>query len=131
MVVDIKKDVWKKLTINCVINPLTAILQVRDYQIVVPELYKLRDVIVQECSEVARAEGIEFEEGLRKAIDKEISGLGNYSSMQQDLMKGRETEIDFLNGKIVEIGKKHGIQTPITETLVALIKFLEKKSMKK
>jgi 2-dehydropantoate 2-reductase len=131
MVVDIKKDAWKKLTINCVINPLTAILQVRDYQIVVPDLYELRDGIIKECSKVARAEGIVFEEGLRNAIDKEILGLGNYSSMHQDLMKGKRTEIDFLNGKIVEFGKKHNIPTPINETLVAIIKFLEEKNMKK
>jgi 2-dehydropantoate 2-reductase len=131
LIVDIKKDVWKKLTINCVINPLTAILEVRDYQIVVPELYNLRDGIVNECNRVAKAEMVEFEEGLRKAIDKEILGLGNYSSMHQDLMKGRRTEIDFLNGKIVEFGKKHNIPTPINETLVAIIKFLEEKNMKK
>jgi len=125
---DLRKDAWGKLIVNCVINPLTAILQVRDYGVVHPALEKVRDGVVMECIEVARAEGLEFERSLRKNIDKEISGLGNYSSMHQDIMKGRKTEIDFLNGKVVELGKKHGIPTPINETLVALIRFLGEKS---
>jgi len=42
-------------------------------------------------------------------------------------MKKKKTEIDFLNGKIVELGRKHHIATPINETLVSLIKSLEAK----
>jgi len=122
---DLKKDIWTKLVINCVINPLTAILEARDCEIVVPSLDKLRNGIVQECVEVAKTEGVIFDRGLSKSIDMEISGLKNYSSMRQDLIKGRKTEIDFLNGKIAEIGKKRGIPTPLNETLISLIKYLE------
>ena len=122
---DVRKDVWKKLIINCVINPLTAILEVRDYEIVVTSLDRVRHGIVEECLGVAKAEGVQFEDRLMEAIDKEISGLKNYSSMHQDLMKGRKTEIDFLNGKIVEMGRKHNIPTPINESIVSMIKFLE------
>jgi len=122
---DLKKDVWKKLTINCVINPLTAILEVRDYEIVVPSLDRLRHEIVRECIEVASKEGVVFESGLAETIDREISGLKNYSSMHQDLMKGRQTEIDFLNGKVVEMGKKHGIPTPVNGAIVSMMKYLE------
>jgi 2-dehydropantoate 2-reductase len=45
--------------------------------------------------------------------------------MYQDVVKGKKTEIDFLNGMIVELGRKHGIRTPINETLVGLIRFME------
>lgn len=128
---DLRKDMWKKLVINCVINPLTAILQVRDYEIVVPPLESARHGIVEECLEVARAEGVQFEKGLAEATDREISELENYSSMHQDLMKGKKTEIDFLNGKIVEIGRKHNIPTPINESLVSMIKFLEEKNARR
>jgi 2-dehydropantoate 2-reductase len=131
LVGDLKKDVWKKLIINCVINPLTAILEIRDYEIIVPALDGLRHGIARECIEVAKAEGVEFEDDLADVIDKEIAGLKNYSSMHQDFMKGKRTEIDFLNGKIVEIGKKHGIAAPINETLVSLIKFLEEKNARR
>ena len=54
-------------------------------------------------------------------------GYTNYSSMCQDIMRGKRTEIDFLNGKIVELGARHQIPTPVNETLVHLIKFLEEK----
>jgi 2-dehydropantoate 2-reductase len=128
---NLKKDVWTKLVINCVINPLTAILEIRDYEIVVPTLDKLRHGIVLECMEVAKAEGVEFDESLAQSVDKEVSGLKNYSSMHQDLIKGKKTEIDFLNGKIVEIGKKHGISAPINETLVSFIKYLEEKNARR
>jgi len=124
---DLKRDIWRKLITNCVINPLTAILEVRDYEVVAPALANLRHEIVSECIEVAKAEGVEFDSNLAQEVDTEISGLKNYSSMHQDLMKGKKTEIDFLNGKIVEIGRKHGIAAPINETLVSLIKFLEEK----
>ncbi|MCX6777251.1 MAG: 2-dehydropantoate 2-reductase [Candidatus Micrarchaeota archaeon] len=128
---NLKEDVWRKLITNCMLNPLTAILEVRDYEVVVPVLDDLREAIVRECVEVAKAEGVEFEERLREAIDEAISHLTNYSSMHQDLMKGRKTEIDFLNGKIVEMGKKHGIPTPINESLVSIIKFLEEKNARR
>ncbi|GBE54268.1 MAG TPA: hypothetical protein ENH28_02615 [Euryarchaeota archaeon] len=45
--------------------------------------------------------------------------------MLQDIEKGRKTEIDFLNGAIARLGKKHGIDVPYNNSLVALIKFLE------
>lgn len=121
---DINKEAWNKLVVNCAINPLTALLRVRNYEIAVDSLKTVRYEIVRECVEVGKAEGITFPD-LQKSIDKEISNYTNFSSMCQDIMKGNRTEIDFLNGKIVELGRKHHIPTPVNETLVCLIKFLE------
>ncbi len=122
---DIKKDEWGKLVVNCVINPLTAILRVRNYEIGVDILKGIRHRIVQECIEVGKAEGMNFEPDLERDIDSKILSYKNYSSMSQDIINGKKTEIDFLNGKIFELGKKHDIPTPVNETLVGLIKFLE------
>lgn len=122
---DINKELWNKLVVNCTINPLTALLRVRNYEIAVDSLKTVRYEIVKECVEVGKAEGINFPADLQKRIDKEISNYTNFSSMCQDIMKGNRTEIDFLNGKIVELGRKHHIPTPVNETLVCLIKFLE------
>ena len=124
---DIEKDEWNKLVVNCVINPLTAILRVRNNEICVVSLKEIRRGIIEECSLVAEAEGIHLEQSLETEIDRKIRGYTNYSSMYQDVAKGRETEISFLNGKIVELGRKHGIRTPVNETLVSLIKFMEAK----
>ncbi|MFX1577776.1 MAG: ketopantoate reductase family protein, partial [Promethearchaeota archaeon] len=49
----------------------------------------------------------------------------NRTSMLQDILRGRKTEIEFLNGKIVELGTRHKIPTPVNETLTQLIHFLE------
>lgn len=122
---DMHEELWKKLIVNCVTNPLTAILQIRNNEIIVDSLDEIRHKIIQECIAVGRAEGIKFEPNLEKCVERKIAGYTNYSSMCQDIMKQKETEIDFLNGKIVELGRKHGILTPVNETVAGLIKFLE------
>ena len=124
---EMDKEIWKKLVFNCVVNPLTAILQVRDNEIAVESLERLRHRIVEECLEIGRCEGIAFQPNLKESIDKHISKLTNLSSMCQDIMKGKRTEIDFLNGEIVELGKKHNVPTPINEAMICIIKFLEKR----
>lgn len=125
---DIKKEVWAKLVVNCVVNPLSALFQVRNYEVITDSLKPIRRDIVKECVEVGKAEGVTFPEGLKEKIDKKISKYTNFSSMYQDIMKGKRTEIDFLNGRVVELGIKHGIPTLVNETLVGLVKFLEEKN---
>jgi len=49
----------------------------------------------------------------------------NKNSMLQDVLKGKPTEIDFINGRIVEFGKELGIEVVTNELLTALIKGLE------
>ena len=122
---DLQEEIWKKLIVNCVVNPLTAILQVRNSEILVDSLKEIRHKIIKECIAVGKAEGIGFESNLEERIERKIAGYTNYSSMCQDLMKRKKTEIDFLNAKIVELGRKHDIPTSVNETLVGLIRFLE------
>ena len=122
---NIAKDVWNKLVVNCVVNPLTAILRVRDGDIITDSLKRVRSEIVSECVAVAKTEGMALSADLREKIDRSVAGYGNFSSTYQDIVRGRKTEIDFLNGKIVELGKKHNIPTPVNATLTSLIKYLE------
>ena len=122
---DILREEWNKLVVNCVVNPLTAILKVRDNEIAADNLKEIRHKIVEECVRVGKAEGISFKPFLEREIDHMILGYTNYSSMYQDIFKRKKTEIDFLNGMIVKLGKEHGIPTSVNETLVGLIKFLE------
>jgi 2-dehydropantoate 2-reductase len=124
---DIEKEEWNKLVVNCVVNPLTAVLKVRNNEIGATSLKEIRHRIIEECSLVAEAEEIHLDHSMETEIDHKIKGYTNYSSMYQDVAKGKKTEIDFLNGKIVELGRKHRIQTPVNETLVDLIKFMEAK----
>jgi len=118
-------EVWKKLVLNCVVNPLSAILCVRNKETVADSLKAVRRQIVSECVKVAEAEGISLEEHLEIVIDRRISRYTNFSSMYQDLLKGRKTEIDFLNAKVVQLGRKHDVPTPVNETLTSFIRFKE------
>ncbi len=122
---EMDRELWNKLIVNCVANPLTAILQVRDNEIAADSLKPLRHGIVEECVAVGECEGIAFQPNLKESVDKEISKYANFSSMCQDITKGKRTEIDFLNGKIAELGRKHNIPTPLNEAMICLIKFLE------
>ncbi|UCE44386.1 MAG: hypothetical protein JSV57_02600, partial [Candidatus Bathyarchaeota archaeon] len=121
----IDREIWNKLIVNCVVNPLTSILQARDNEIIVDSLKPLRHGIVDECVEVGQLEGMTFKSNLKESVDRCISRFANRSSMYQDIMKRKKTEIDFLNGKIVKLGSEHNVTTPINTTLVSLIKFLE------
>ena len=125
---NIDRDVWTKVVVNCVVNPLTALFHVRNREIWKNSLKNVRHTIIRECVDVAEAEGIVLPRKLAEKIDKRVASYTNFSSMYQDMAKGKPTEIDFLNGKIVELGRKHDIQTPINETLVSFIKFLERQN---
>jgi 2-dehydropantoate 2-reductase len=121
----IEQEIWRKLVANNVTNPLTAIFRVRNREIGAESLATVRHQVIRECVQVGKAEGIIFPKDLEQRIDREILTYTNFSSMCQDIMKRKRTEIDFLNGKIVELGRKHGVPTPVNETLVDFIRFLE------
>jgi len=125
VVEDFKRAVWRKLVMNCVINPLTAILRVRNNEIGTSSLKGVRHAIVHECIAVGQAEGVNVGEDFVNFVDEVIPRYTNRSSMLQDIMRGRRTEIDFINGKVVELGRRHGIPTPVNETLTQLIHFME------
>lgn len=122
---DMEREVWRKLVMNCIINPLTAIFRVRNKKIVADSLRYVREQIAKECLEVAGAEGIYLEPSLVEEVTKTAASYYNLSSMCQDILKGRRTEIDFLNGRIVELGRRQGVPTPVNTTLTSLIKFME------
>ena len=80
---------------------------------------------------MCRAEGVVLEwsspeEYLWYLHDKQIpSTAGHHSSMYQDISAGKKTEIDFINGAVVEKGNLHNIDTPVNRTIVNMIKFRE------
>jgi 2-dehydropantoate 2-reductase len=120
-------EVWRKLTMNCVINPLTALFRVPNTEIAVESLREIRNSIVYECIRVAEREGVTLEGSLKGEISRAAASYSNLSSMCQDIMKGRRTEIGFLNGKVSELGRRHGVATPVNDILTSLIRFMEGK----
>jgi 2-dehydropantoate 2-reductase len=122
---DIKTEAWRKLIFNCVVNPITTIVGCKVGGIVDPTLDRLKKLIVSECLTVARAEAIELEGDLLGEINATYAGSQNIVSMQQDLVRGRPTEIDYLNGTIVALGGRHRLECPVNEGLTRIIKAME------
>lgn len=118
-------DVWRKVTINCYTNPLSAILQVPTATLVSPHLSEIQQRVVEECIAVGAAKGVKIDLSLIQLMNQNLPRYTNQTSMLQDINRGRKTEIDFLNGKIVELGKKHKIPTPVNKCIAQLVRFKE------
>jgi 2-dehydropantoate 2-reductase len=119
--------VWRKLLINAAINPLTALLGVKNGELLRNgHAAQLMRRIADEGAEVARASGLTLAEDLWEQIaDVCARTADNHSSMLQDLMDGRVTEIDWITGAILERAGKLGVPVPANETLYLLVKALE------
>lgn len=122
---NIQTEVWRKLIFNCVVNPVTTILGCKVGGIVDPTLDRLKELIVNECLAVAQAEGIHLTENLVGEINAAYSGSQNIVSMRQDLLRGHPTEINYLNGTIVALGVRHGLECPVNEGLTRIVKAME------
>ena len=123
---EIKREMWRKGIFNCVINPITAIVGAPVGGISAPGLVPLKRLVIDECVAVARADGVEFDVDFLTVIDEMYGALTNLASTRQDLLKGRRTEIDYLNGAVVSLGEQYGIDCPVNRALASIIKSLER-----
>ena len=127
---DIRSLVWTKFGINCSVNALCATTGLRHGEIArLPAMDAFQDRIIDELLAVVAANGItladpDFRATLKAHCWKKFSR----PSMLQHIHAGKRTEIDSLNGKIVEEGARHGIPTPYNAALVALLKGVEHKA---
>ncbi|HLC36786.1 MAG TPA: ketopantoate reductase family protein [archaeon] len=119
------KIIWFKLSLNCVVNPLSALFKLKDCEVAEPELADLRKELFDEARKVALKEGVIIPKNYLNKFEKVLKNYTNYSSMAQDTMNKRKTEIDFINGAIARLGKKQGVPTPVNEKIVSMIKELE------
>jgi 2-dehydropantoate 2-reductase len=126
----IEVEVWRKLIINCVINPITSMIGADVGSIADVRLDPLKQLVIEECLAVARAVGVEFDVDFRDMITEVYGSSRNISSMRQDLMKGKATEVDFLNGAVVSLGRRLGIECPVNAALVTIIKAMEAAALK-
>jgi 2-dehydropantoate 2-reductase len=127
IVPDIKKEMWRKAVFNCVINPTTTLLGSEVGSIVDPKLNDLKRQIIDECVSVAKADGVTFDEDFVALIDRVFAGARTIASMRQDLMKGRKTEIDHMNGAVAALGANYGLPCPVNAALATMIRYLESK----
>jgi 2-dehydropantoate 2-reductase len=121
---DIGMRVWEKTVLNAVLAPISALLNVSMGEALRQEpVARLSTELLRECLAVAAACGHRFTPAFEAFCrDYLSSGDGHRPSMLADLDRGRETEIDYLNGRICEYGRLHGIPVPYNEALTIMIK---------
>ena len=125
---DIDSVIWSKLVINVGINALTAITRLNNGKLV--EYEESRELLrsaVQEAVKVVKRKRIKlaYDDPIQKVESVSKATGGNVSSMLQDVLNKKRTEIDFINGAIVRQGKALGIPTPVNEVLTNLVKIIE------
>jgi 2-dehydropantoate 2-reductase len=126
---DIKTEIWRKLIFNCVINPITAITGTEVGGIADSRLEPLKRLVIDECLAVARSQNVTFEIDFLTTISDVFGASKTIASMRQDLMRGRPTEIDHMNGAVAELGRRTGIDCPVNAALTNIIKAMDRCTM--
>jgi len=122
---DIKRAVWEKLLINSGINALTALFGVKNGVLVSDaSLNEIMRAVLREAVTVAQKRGFDFafDEIIRRTEEVCHKTAENLSSMLQDVRRGKQTEIDYINGAIVKEAERLGIPTPLNRLLTLLVK---------
>ena len=128
---DIDALLWSKLLVNVGINALVALLRIPNGVLLdSQESLSLMHDAVEEALAVATALGIKIDTANQQERVRQVCELtrSNRASMLQDILRGRATEIDVINGAIVELGQQKNIPTPVNSMLTRLIKALESTS---
>ena len=125
---DIKGILWSKLIINVGINALTALTRLRNGKLIEFEgTRKILREAVTEAVRISKRKRIKliYDDPLAKVEAVCEATSENISSMLQDVLRKKRTEIDFINGVIVRQGQELGIPVPANLMLVDLVKTIE------
>jgi 2-dehydropantoate 2-reductase len=128
-VADARGPQWRKVIFNAATNPIGALTGLTHGRVCEqPALRALVSRLVDEGKAVAAAQGIELDSDPEELIDyaarREIA-YDHKASMLQDVEARRQTEVDYLNGGIVEFGRRYGVETPEHAAIWALVKGME------
>lgn len=123
VVADFVTALWQKLLVNVMANPLTALTGRTTGELFEqPAMAALGLDLALETVAVARAEGAALSvDDARRALAWFPSLRGTRSSMLQDRSAGRTMEHQGLFGPVVALGEHHGVPTPLTRTVLALL----------
>ena len=129
---NIMREIWHKALYNIALNPLSAIFEVTYGEIADnPHTRWLAGEMISEAFRVAKAAGMDL--GM-DAPDEYMEILwgqllpptrDHRSSMLQDIVRGKVTEIDYINGKVAELGVEYKIETPYNNAVVRMVKAKE------
>lgn len=125
---NIQSALWQKLSVNAVINPLSAIANIKNGGLKDQVFDDEIDLICAETAMVMNAEGYPTSKpSLLEYVNQVIENTAdNYSSMRQDLVNQRQTEIEYINGYIVKCATRQGLHVPKNLELIEHINNLAK-----
>lgn len=124
---DFETLIWRKLLINAVANPITALTLQRQAVLRRSDVQELCRAILGEAVAAARAEGVNLADD---DPDRAMATLFTFSgelgtSMYFDRLAGRRLEVEALTGAIVAAGTRHGIATPLNTALLTLLRAID------
>ncbi|MGC9294812.1 MAG: ketopantoate reductase family protein [Thermoplasmata archaeon] len=124
---NIIQELYRKASINSVINPITAIFKVRNGSILEnPYLWSIARIVAAENK--ALLEKMGYDINVENDVNETCRVTSkNVSSMLQDVMNNKRTEIESISGELVRLGEKYGMNMPLNRMMLNAILFLEEK----
>ncbi|MFB6101877.1 MAG: ketopantoate reductase family protein [Haloplanus sp.] len=121
---DVRSRLWEKLAVNAAINPITALTRVDNGAVTTPPLADLARTVGVETARVARADGASLSDAAATDAVESVARATahNRSSMCRDVTRGRRTEIDAINGYVVDRAAAVDRSAPVNRTLATLIR---------
>lgn len=124
---DMPRRLWEKLAVNAGINATTALARVPNGALVDGPAQPVAVNAAREAARVAQASGVDIavEEVVTAVKTVADTTAANKSSMLQDVQAERQTEVEAINGVVADRGSKYGVETPVNDVLVGLLRAWE------
>lgn len=122
---DLLEQQWYKLAINAAINPLSALFNCANGELLKqPNTQHWLHLLIKETDQVLSASGLNYPPGHIQALTYKVAKqtANNFSSMHQDVSNGRSTEIDFINGFLLDTARQLGLDLPTHAKIYTCIK---------
>lgn len=122
------RAIWEKQLWGTAIKPLAALTRLPNRELVADErLADLMDRLLAETAAVASTRGVDVDpDATFEELRGRLAGSAHTSSMLQNVEAGRRTEIDDVNGAVVELGDAEGVDVPANRIVTALVRGLER-----
>ncbi|MHC3436805.1 ketopantoate reductase family protein [Natrialbaceae archaeon A-gly3] len=127
---DVPRRLWEKLAVNAGINPVTALTRGQNRVVLEGEANELARAATRETARTARTHGVDLSnrEALEAMESVAKATAANTSSMCQDVLAERRTEIDAINGYVVNQAREAGLEVPTNRILTALVRSWEREA---